>query len=139
MDLDVFRKNFLNIILILFVIIIILVVYGFLTNPQESIEVFSPDEIMENSEDYLNQLITVEGYYYNDNRPTGEGVISRTIREEGSSTTIIIITLPVDHSNVNTSGILIDKIKYRFTGTLVEKQSEYGTIIILVADKIEAV
>ena len=139
MDMDIFRKNFLNIILVIIAVIIIIAAYGFLSNPQESVEIFYPDEIVENSAEYLNEKITVEGYYYSDNRPEGEGVISRSIIEEGSSSTIFIITLAVDHSNVNTSGLLISEVKYRFTGTLIEKQSEYGDPIILVAEKIEAI
>ena len=139
MDLDIFRKNFLNIIIVIVIVIIIIAAYGFLSNPQEPVEIYYPDEVVENSDEYLNEKITVEGYYYNENRPEGEGVISKSILTEGSSSSVVIITLPVDHSNVNTSGLLIDEIKYRFTGTLIEKESEYGKPVILIAEKIEQV
>lgn len=125
------RRNLRNIATMLLVVVIIIAAYILISNsPSDSVVVLSPDTVIENKEAYLGNVITVDGFYYNEGTE-GEGVITSKIIGPGDSPT----RLPVDHSNVNIS--LANEIKYRFTGELKSDESVlYGNAVILVADEI---
>jgi uncharacterized secreted protein with C-terminal beta-propeller domain len=136
------RQNLRTIILVALVVIIVIVAaYTFMSNPPEVEEVLSVDEIMENEgyQEYLGTVIMVEGYYYHETSPEGQGVITSTIIQSGQSSIVTINRLPVNHSAVNIS--LADQIKYRFVGTLMTDPSIPVPIdaIILIADEITRV
>lgn len=122
-----------NIIIVLLALVIIATAYVLISSsPDDSVLVYSVEEIVENSDKYLNKNITVDGYYYNEGTE-GEGVITSLIIEPGSSL-INYKQLPVNHSSVNMS--LASEIKYRFTGVLTLDESSLGDPVILVAEKI---
>ena len=77
------------------------------------------------------------GYYYHENGPAGGGIILSLIQEGQSPTNYQCLLL--NHSSVNTIGLLIDKIKYEFTGFLNSDESILGNVFILSVEKIEAV
>ena len=122
-----------NIIIVLLALVIIATAYVLISSsPDDSVLVYSVEEIVENSDKYLNKNITVEGYYYNKGTE-GEGVITSLIIESGSSL-INYKRLPINHSSVNMS--LVSEVKYRFTGVLTLDESSLGDPVILVAEKI---
>ena len=134
------RQNLRNILLAaLIVIVVVVAAYTFMSNTPETIDVLSVDELMENYDTYLDEVITVEGYYYHENNPTGQGVITSTLIQSGQSSTVTINRLSVNHSLVNIS--LANEVKYRFVGTLTTDPSVPIPIdaIILIADEITKV
>ena len=139
MNMDIIRKNLWNILLLIILLIIVLAVYSSIMNQGDYIEILTPDEVMDNTNDYLDKEIIVDGYYYPENRPVGQGVITKSIIPEGTSSTIFIKMLHVDYSDINVTGLLLDEVKYRFTGTLLKSESQFGDPVILKATKIESV
>jgi len=134
------RQNLRNILLVaLIAIVIVVAAYTFMSDAPETIDVLSVDEVMENYDTYLDEVITVEGYYYHENNPAGQGVITSTLIQSGQSSTVTINRLPVNHSAANVS--LADQVKYRFVGTLTTDPSVPIPIdaIILIADEITQV
>jgi len=117
---------------LLVVIIILGSYYLFVNSDNESIEVLSPDEVVGNSGKYVDKNITVVGYFYHE-VAEGRGVITSSLIPQGSSLTDYTLRLPVDYSNVNISPQ--DKVKYRFTGVLIEEDG-VGNPIVLVAKEI---
>ena len=132
------RRNLLNYIVIIIAIMIVIAVYLIIGNPNnETLEILTVDNIIENIEEYTGKKVAIEGYYYHESRPEGEGVISSSIVEEGQSSIGIYPTIPVNHSNVNIS--LADRIKYRFIGQIILDDSIPGFAYILISDEIEPV
>ncbi len=134
------RKNLTNILLVaLIAVIVVGAAYMLIANPVENPEILSPDDVVDHYENYLGQDIIVEGYYYRENSPVGEGVITSVIIESGQTSVTTISRLLVDHSAVNIS--LADRVKYRFVGTLESDPSIPIPInaIILVATEITQV
>jgi len=134
------RQNLRNILLVaLIAIVIVVAAYTFISNAPETIDVLSVDEVMENYDAYLDKIITVEGYYYHENNPAGQGVITLALIQSGQSSTVTINRLPVNYSAVNVS--LAEEVKYRFVGTLMADPSIPVPIdaIILIADEITQV
>ena len=80
----------------------------------------------------------VEGYYYHESGPIEKGSIISSIIQEGQSSRNYQ-RLPVNHSTINTTGLLIDKVKYKFIGFLESDVSIPGDAFILIAEKIETV
>lgn len=136
MSANTLKNNLWNIIIIVVILLIIVAVYVILTNPGSSILVLTPDEVMEDPTPYLGETIIVDGYFYQGEYPEGEGFITTSIVLEGPS---FIRRLPVNHSAVNTSGLLEDQVKYRFEGLLTQEASIYTETIILIAEDIRPV
>ncbi|MCK5030841.1 MAG: hypothetical protein KAR64_05200 [Thermoplasmatales archaeon] len=132
------NRNLWNIILVVLAAIIIVAAYILASNPADEPKILSPEDIMNNYEEYLSKSIVVEGYYYYESGPAGEGSIISSIIQEGQSSTNYQ-RLPVNHSTINTTGLLIDKVKYKFTGLLKSDESIPGDAFILIAEKIEPV
>ena len=130
------NRNLWNIILVVLAAIIIVAAYILASNPADEPKILSPEDIMNNYEEYLSKSIVVEGYYYYESGPAGEGSIISSIIQEGQSSTNYQ-RLPVNHSTINTTGLLIDKVKYKFTGLLKSDESIPGDAFILIAEKIE--
>ncbi len=134
------RKKLMNILLVaLIVIIVVGAAYVLTSNQTESPETLSVDEVVDNYEEYLGEEIIVEGYYYHDTYPVGEGVITSVIVGSGQTSGTGVDRLPVNHSVVNLS--LADEVKYRFVGTLESDPSNPIPInaIVLVATEITQV
>ena len=130
-----FDRNALIVLLV--ALIIIAATYYILTRPPgESINALSPDEVIENSEDYIDQNITVQGYYKNEG-DVGTGVItSKIIGPDSTFEDYSGSILPVDHSSKELWNYsFVDTATYQFTGVLI---SETYTVV-LVAEKIVAV
>ena len=136
MDLKKANRNLWNIILVVLVAIIIVAAYILASNTADDPKILSPEDVMNNYEEYLGKSIVVEGYYYHESGPAGKGSILSSIIQEGQSSTNYQ-RLPVNHSTINTTGLLIDKVKYRFTGLLESDESTPGDAFILIAEKIE--
>jgi hypothetical protein len=132
------NRNLWNIILVALAAIIIVAVYIIASNTTDEPKILSPQEVMNNYEEYLGKSIVVEGYYYHESGPAGRGSIISSIIQEGQSSTNYQ-RLPVNHSTINTTGLLIDKVKYKFTGLLKSDESIPGNVFILIAEKIETV
>jgi hypothetical protein len=130
------NRNLWNIILVVLAAIIIVAAYILASNTADDPKILSPEDVMNNYEEYLGKSIVVEGYYYHESGPAGKGSILSSIIQEGQSSTNYQ-RLPVNHSTINTTGLLIDKVKYRFTGLLESDESTPGDAFILIAEKIE--
>jgi len=130
------NRNLWNIILVVLAAIIIVAAYILASNTTDEPKILSPEDVMNNYEEYLGKSIVVEGYYYHESGPAGKGSILSSIIQEGQSSTNYQ-RLPVNHSTINTTGLLIDKVKYRFTGLLESDESTPGDAFILIAEKIE--
>ena len=131
------NRNLWNIILVVLAAIIIVALYILTSNPSDEPKILSPEDVMNNYEEYLGKSIVVEGYYYHGSGPAGEGDIVSSIIQEGQSSTNNYQRLPVNHSTVNTTGLLVDQTKYKFTGLLKSDESIPGNAFILIAEKIE--
>ena len=133
------RWNLLNrnvLIVLIIALIIIAAAYVVITSPpDESDEALSPDYVIDNYEALLEDVIIVEGYYYNVGVEK-EGVITSSIIPYGTEFEIYK-RLPVEYSNVNIS--LFDETKYRFKGVLTSDSSIPANPIILIAEEIVAV
>ena len=92
---------------------------------------------MNNYKEYLGKSIVAEGYYYHNSGTEGKGSIESSIIQEVQSSTNNYQRIQVNHSTINTTGLLIDKIKYKFTGLLKSDESTPGDAYILIAEKIE--
>jgi len=130
------NRNLWNIILVVLAAIIIVAAYILASNPADEPKILSPEDVMNNYDEYLGKNIVVEGYYYHESGPAGEGSIVSSIIQEGQSSTNYQ-RLPVNHSTINTTGLLIDNVKYKFTGLLQSDESTPGEAFILIAEKIE--
>jgi hypothetical protein len=140
MNQDFFRKNIWNIIILIIVLIIIVGAYVMISNSGNALDTYTPDEILDNPQEYHGEKIAIVGYYYQETYPQGQGVITTSTIPTGSSSTEIIKRLTIDHSSLNTTGLLADNIKYRFIGILSEQQGTFGeTIDIFIVEKIEVV
>jgi uncharacterized membrane protein len=129
------RQRLWFVIIALLAVVIIVGSYFLLVNSgDESVEILSPDEVMGNSDEYVGKTIAVDGYYSPE--AEGRGVITSSIIQDLSSLTNYK-RLPVDHSRVNLS--LKDEVKYRFTGVLIEEETDFGSSVVLVAEKISQV
>ena len=132
------RRKFLNYLIVIIAVIIVASAYLIFSNPlNETIKIRTVNDIIDNIEEYIGKNVAVEGYYYHESRPEGEGVIYSSIVEEGQSSIGTYPTLPVNHSSVNIS--LADKVKYRFTGQITLDESIPGYAYIIIAEKIEPV
>jgi len=133
------RWNLRNVGTVLLVVLIIIAAYILVSSsPDDSLVIYSPDEIMRNVQEYLGKDITVEGYYQNEGEGTGF-IISRIIDPY-----LPVQQLPVNHSNVNISslpkGVLDEEVRYLFTGVLtLDESSPLDDAVILVAEKVEPV
>jgi len=116
--------------------IILVAAYILASNTADEPKILSPENVMNNYEEYLGKSIVVEGYYYHESGPAGKGSIVSSIIQEGQSSTNYQ-RLPVNHSTINTTGLLIDNVKYKFTGLLQSDESIPGDAFILIAEKIE--
>ena len=130
------NRNLWNIILVVLAAIIIVAAYILASNTADEPKILSPEDVMNNYEEYLGKSIVVEGYYYHESGPAGKGSIISSIIQEGQSS-INYQRLPVNHSTINTTGLLIDKVKYKFIGFLKSDESIPGDAFILIAEKIE--
>ena len=131
------KRNMWNIIIVILAVAIITAAYILVSNHGDEIKILSIADVMDNYNEYLGKTVVVEGYYYHEGGPDDEGVITSSIIEEGQSLTNYQ-RLPVNHAAINTSGLLIDKIKYRFTG-LLKSNELIPDAFILIAEKIEPV
>lgn len=132
------NRNLWNIIMVILAAIIIVAAYILASNTEDEPEILSPENVINNYEEYLGKTIVVEGYYYPESGPVGRGSILSSIIQEGQSS-INYQRLPVNHSIINTTGLLFDKVKYKFIGLLKSDESIPGDAFILIAEKIETV
>lgn len=124
------RQKILNIVLVLLVIVVIIgAAYLFVTNSTNNPVIYSVEDVVKNSNNYIGKVINVDGYY------NADGTITSTIIPSGSQSTAVYKRLPVDTSDI-VNASLASNIKYRFTGILESNQSNLGNPIILIADKI---
>jgi len=134
------RRNLLNILTVVLIVLTIIAAYFYITNPaNQSEEILSVEQVVGSSDQYLNSQITVEGFYYHGTHPKGQGdITSEAINPYSSSFSESVQYLLVNHSNVNMT--LVEGVKYRFKGLLISDPSApAGTAIILVADEIAEV
>jgi cytochrome c-type biogenesis protein CcmE len=124
------RQKILNIVLVLLIVVVIIgAAYLFLTNSTNNPVIYSVEDVVKNSNNYIGKVINVDGYYNSD------GTITTVKRTSGQQSTVVPKSLPVDISGVVNISIA-NNIKYRFTGILESNQSNLGNPIILIADKI---
>ena len=134
------RWNLRNVGTVLLVVVIIIAAYILVSSsPDDSLVIYSPDDIMGNVDKYLGKDITVKGYYYNEGIEGTGFITSRTIDPY-----LPVQQLPVNHSNVNISslpkGVLDEEVRYLFTGVLtLDESSPLDDAVILVAEKVESV
>ena len=132
------RKDLRNILIIAIVAIIVIGVYLIATNPNtDSTETLSPDEVVENHEQYLGKTITVVGYYYHSVGQNNSGYITSVIESSGQSSTDYKKRLDVDHSSI-TNFTPAEETKYRFTGIL-QTETLPTEAIVLIAEEIQRV
>lgn len=132
------RKDLRNILVVIVVAAIIIGIYLIATNPNtDSIEILTPDQVLDNHEQYLGKTIAVEGYYEASVGQIDSGTITSIIVGSGQSSTGIIKRLTVDHSSIS-NFTLADETKYRFIGEL-QTESLPGEAVILVATQIQEV
>ena len=126
------RQKILNIALVLLVIIVTIgAAYLFLTNSTDNPVIYSVEDVVKNSNNYIGKVINVDGYY------NADGTITSTIIPPGSESTEFYKRLPVDTSDV-VNASLASNIKYRFTGVL-KSSSGIPATVQLIAEKIEQV
>jgi len=124
------RQKLWNVVIVALVVVVIIASYLFLTSSTNNApNVYSVDEIMEDSAKYVGKIIAVDGYYN-----AGEGAITSSIPSSGQESTGVDKRLPVDISAVDISPA--SNTKYRFTGTLTVDQLNLGNPVILVATEI---
>lgn len=134
MKLDFSNRN-LWIGIIIIIIVVLITTYVLLNaSPEEEIKVYDVNKILESPTDYLDKIISVEGYYYHDVYPAGEGLISSELISEGQSSTTFLKYLKVNHININLS--LADRIKYRFIGVLQIDDTIPGESYTFIAEDI---
>ncbi len=126
------RQKILNIVLVLLVIVVIVgAAYLFVTNSADAPVIYSVEDIVKNSNNYIGTVINVDGYY------NADGTITSKIIPSGSQSTVIYKRLPVDISGVVNASLASD-LKYRFTGIL-ESSSGIPPTVQLIVEKIEQV
>jgi flagellar basal body-associated protein FliL len=126
------RQKILNIALVLLVVVVIIgAAYLFLTNSTNNPVIYSVEDVVKNSNNYIGKVINVDGYY------NADGTITTVQRTSGQQSTGVPISLPVDTSGVVNASLAND-IKYRFTGIL-ESSSGIPPTVQLIAEKIEQV
>jgi len=132
------RKDLRNILVVIVVATIIIGIYLISTNPNtDSIEILTPDQVLDNYEQYLGKTIAVEGYYEASVGQNNSGTITSIIVGSGQSSTGIIKRLTVDHSSIS-NFTLADETKYRFIGEL-QTETLPAEAVILIATEIQTV
>jgi hypothetical protein len=109
-------------------------------NKGTSLNVYSIGDVLTNPQKYAGQKITVLGYYFQGDRPHGEGFISsELVRQpvlEGSLDNINMMLINISKINM----VFNESAQYDFTGTLL-KQGSPGVYpsasIILSVEKVE--
>ena len=133
------RRNLLNILLVVTIVLVIVgAAYVYINSPAGE-EILTVDEVVDSSERYIDKVITVQGFYYHGNYPEGQGdITSDAINPYSSSFPESVQYLSVNHSKVNMT--LVEGVKYRFKGSLIPDPSvPAGTAVILIADEITQV
>ncbi|KYK30558.1 MAG: hypothetical protein AYK22_03555 [Thermoplasmatales archaeon SG8-52-3] len=116
---------------ILIVIVIIGGAYLVVTNLPPEEEYLTPEDVLANKDTYLNQIITVRGYYEITDFPVIVSILTTT---EGRT------ELRIDYSNIeNATDLLFEDEKYDFTGELKKQDTPTGFDVILVLNKINKV
>ena len=130
------RLSTRTVLIILLILIIIGAGYIIITNLPEEIDFKTPDEILKNKEGFLNQKVTVKGYY--DKDPGDFPIIVSTM-----STTTGRAELKLDYSNIPnaTDDLREGTTLYYFTGTIVweDPENPFNVDVILIADEFEEV
>ncbi len=116
-----------TILIILIVIVIVGGGYLIFSNLPPEEDYLTPEEVLANQDYYLDQKITVRGYY---DISGGYPVIVSTM-----STTEGRPELRFDFSNIqNATDDLFEGEKYDFTGELIKQDTPTGFDVILVLD-----
>ena len=120
-----------TVLIILIVLLIILGGYYLFTSLPEQKKYLTPEEVMRNKDNYVNDgSITIRGFYDSNE----VAVVSTT------SNTPDKIVIPLDLSNVvNATDILRNGVRFYFTGTLDEINIGPTSKIVFVVTKIEPV
>lgn len=127
-----------QLLMILVALLVVTVTYAVITNYNAETETsYSPDAVFNNPDDFLGKNVIVKGYYYDDNKPGGRGVVTSTKITGAASSTETIIRLPIDYSTVNTTGLLLPDVKYKFTGIYTEEDVEIGKSYIFIVTSIK--
>lgn len=138
------KGNFRKIIVIFSIVLLVSVVftYLFLSDfPYESKNALSVKDVIFNSEEYLGENITVEGYFLDHFGSEQNGYISPIIEErpieQGDLEEKVLLL--IDHSKIDT--ILDEETKYYFSGMLTELNNvDFPTNqVIMIVDKVDEV
>jgi|GEM_PF-2982862 len=135
-------------LVLIFVIGIVIILIGvgigndiFSTQTRDnSLNIHSIGEVIDSPENYIGQKITVNGYYYQDDLPDGEGYIaSEQVPQpilEGTLDNIDFLLMNFSAVNIT----LNESIMYDFTGTLIQQENAvYNTTgsVILFLENVE--
>lgn len=123
-----------TILIVIFVIVVIASGYILITNLPAEVDYLTPEEILLNKSEYLNQNIIVRGYY--DIEGGAPVIVSTMVTTAGRS------TLKFDYSNIEnaTDDLFIGTYKYDFSGLLIRDESNpIGFDVILVLDDFKRV
>jgi len=103
------------------------------------LDIYSIGDVIADPQKYIGKNITVPGYYFQGDRPNGEGYISSELVPqpilEGSLNQVGLMVVNISKVNMTFD----ESVLYDFTGTLLEKgNTSYSTaLIILNVEKVE--
>jgi len=121
-----------TILIILIIIVIVAGGYLIITNLPPEEDYITPEEVFANKEYYIDQKITVRGYYdFSGGLPV---IVSTMSTTEGRP------ELRFDYSNIeNATDDLFEGEKYDFSGDLIKQDTPTGFDVILVLDSFKRV
>ena len=119
------RFNTRTVLIVLLVLLIIAAGYIVITNLPPEEKYLFPEDVLRNRDQYINQTISVRGYYTFNPDP----VIVPTLSDPGKS------ALRLDYSNINNAtDRLIKGTLYIFTGKLIEYEPNPLDVILVAED-----
>jgi hypothetical protein len=124
-----------TILIVLFVIVVIIAGYIVVTNLPEEEEFLTPEEVLNNTDLYLNgDKILVKGYYLLD--PSGPVVISTLSTTTGRAA----LELDLTGLDTNITDVLREEVKFKFIGILkIDEDNPLGNAVIFDVEKIEEI
>ena len=123
-----------TILIVLFVIVVIAAGYIVITNLPAEEEYLTPEEVLRNKDNYLNETIIVKGLYDLDG---GKDVVVSTMSTVNGRAPLEI---DLEGFSENETDILKTGNKYKFTGVLkLNEEDQLGVSVKLVVEKIEEV
>ena len=124
-----------TILIVLFVIVVIIAGYMVVTNLPEEEKFLTPEEVLNNTDLYLNgDEILVRGYYLLD--PGGPVIVSTLTTTTGRAA----LDLDLIGLDTNITDILREEVKFKFYGVLkLDEDNPLGTAVIFDVNKIEEI